>query len=103
MQEILGDPKVCPHGNPLPGCDDHVRNWQPLSSFQPGSEVTIRRIHEHAEDNHELLEYLIEKELLPGSTVKILSILPFNQTCSIKLKDQVETLGLMTAGLIYAE
>jgi DtxR family Mn-dependent transcriptional regulator len=103
MEEILGDPKVCPHGNPMPGCDEFVSGWRSLVSVQPGSVVTIRRIHEHAEDNHELLKYLIEKNLLPGSLVKVLSVLPFNQTCSIEANGQVETLGLVTAGFIFVE
>ncbi len=51
-----------------------------------GEQVTIRRIHEFAEENTELLNFLIEKMVLPGVEVEVLEVLPFNQTLTIGLE-----------------
>ncbi len=103
MREILDDPKVCPHGNPFPGFESFTSNWIPLVDIPAGEKVIIRRIHEFAEDNPELLEFLINNKILPGSHAKILTILPFNQTIAIEVGGAIITLGFATARYIFAE
>lgn len=103
MREILQDPQVCPHGNPFPGCEQAVSDWLPLTDIPVGESVTIRRIHEFAEDNPELLGFLIENNILPGVQTRILSILPFNQTLSMEVDQKTVTLGFATAHFIFAE
>ncbi len=34
MRDVLGDPQVCPHGNPLPGCEHVVNGWVPLPALR---------------------------------------------------------------------
>ena len=63
MSAILGNPQVCPHGNPFPGCEQATSQWVPLTDLPVGAAVIIRRIHEFAEDNLELLRFLIENGL----------------------------------------
>ena len=41
-------------------------DWLPLTGVQPGEKVIIRRIHETAEDNHELMEFLETNGIVPG-------------------------------------
>ena len=103
MVEILGDPKVCPHGNPMPGFEEFVANWKPVLSMKTGQSGIIRRIHENAEDDHDLLEYLIENELLPGQQLSLANFLPFNQTCTVLANGKEHTLGLRTASQIFVE
>src|SRR5512134_173225 len=55
--EELGHPQTCPHGNPLPGCEGAVSSWLPLTEIPANQTVTIRRIHELAEYNLELLDF----------------------------------------------
>ncbi len=103
LREVLDDPKVCPHGNPFPGCEEYASGWTPLTELQAGQEVVIRRIHEFAEDNHQLLRFLAENGIEPGVTAKIIEILPFNQTVSIELDGKPLTLGFTAARFIFAE
>lgn len=103
LREVLGDPKVCPHGNPLPGCEAYTSQWMPLTDLSAGEIVVIRRIHEFAEDNHELLMFLSKNGIAPGATVEIIEILPFNQTVTIHLEEKRITLGFQAARFIFAE
>ena len=101
--DILNHPQTCPHGNPLPGCEHVTQSWVPLTELSVGARVTIRRIHEFAEDNAELLKFLVEHKIMPGTTVEIAEVLPFNQTITIHQGSQPITLGFSTARFIFAE
>jgi DtxR family transcriptional regulator, Mn-dependent transcriptional regulator len=103
LREILGDPQVCPHGNPFPGFERVVKDLVPLTDLPVGELVTVRRIHEFVEDNHELLKFLIENGLSPGAKVKVTEVLPFNQTLTLSVDRKKVTLGFSAAKLIFAE
>ncbi len=103
MRAILGDPQVCPHGNPFPGCEHVTSQWIALTDLSSGETMIIRRIHEFAEDNPELLRFLIENGVLPGARAQMLDILPFNQTLTIRVNEKPVTLGFPTACFIFAE
>lgn len=103
LLEQLKYPTTCPHGNPLPGCEEAVKDWAPLTSISTGKTVTIRRIHELAEENAELLAYLETKSLTPGVQATVTETLPFNQTITVKIGDQPVTLGYVAARYIFVE
>jgi len=103
LREVLDDPKVCPHGNPFPGCEHVTSQWKPLTELCEGQQVTVRRIHEFAEDNPEILDFLSAHGIVPGIQVEILDILPFNQTLSILTSGKTITLGFPVARYIFAE
>ena len=101
--EELGHPKTCPHGNPLPGFEEAVANWTPLTKTSPKDKVIIKRIHEIAEQNSELMAFLETKGILLGVHAKVLEMLPFNQTITIEVKGQQITLGFASAKFIFVE
>lgn len=103
LSDILDDPKVCPHGNPLPGYEHVVSGWTPLTELNPGETVTIRRVHEFAEENHDLLLYLIENGILPGVEIEVVEVLAFNQTVTIRVDKRTITLGFAVARYIFAD
>jgi DtxR family Mn-dependent transcriptional regulator len=103
MREVLEDPKVCPHGNPFPGYEHLTSSWISLTELSPGETVTLRRIHEFAEDNPELLEFFSQNNVLPGNRAEIVEILPFNQTLTVKIKNKDVILGFSVAQHIHAE
>jgi DtxR family Mn-dependent transcriptional regulator len=103
LLDVLGNPQVCPHGNPLPGYEHVVGGWIPLTELTLGERVVIRRIHEFAEENHDLLNFLIENRILPSTEAKVLEILPFNQTLTIEVEGRQVTLGFPAARYIFAE
>lgn len=101
--EELGHPQTCPHGNPLPGCEEAASSWVPLTGISANERVTIKRVHELAEYNPELLAFLESKGLIPGTEVFVEEVLPFNQTISIKTQREVVTLGFALANYIFVE
>lgn len=103
LRETLGDPHVCPHGNPFPGYESVVKDLVPLTELPAGELVTVRRIHEFAEDNHDLLRFLIENGLTPGAKVKVTEVLLFNHTLTLSVDHKTVTLGLAAAGLIFVQ
>lgn len=103
LYEELGHPQTCPHGNPLPGCDGAVAGWVPLIEVPPNRVVIIRRVHELAEYNLELLAFLEKKGITPGAEVTILEVLPFNQTVTLDVKGQTVTLGFASARYLFVE
>jgi DtxR family Mn-dependent transcriptional regulator len=103
MAEVLGNPKICPHGNPFPGHEALVSKWLPLTDMEAGESVIIRRVHEFGEDNRELLKYLAGNGVMPSVRVQITEMLPFNQTLSISASNKSITLGFPAARFIFAE
>jgi DtxR family transcriptional regulator, Mn-dependent transcriptional regulator len=103
MRANLDDPQLCPHGNPLPGFEHVTVDWLPLTAMRPGEKVIIRRIHETAEENHELLEFLEKNGIVPGALAEVISVLSFNQTMDLQVGKQKVALGLPTARYIFVE
>jgi DtxR family Mn-dependent transcriptional regulator len=103
MRTNLDDPQLCPHGNPLPGYEHIAADWFPLTSILPGEKVIIRRIHETAEDNHELLQFLETNGMVPGARAEVSEVLAFNQTIELKLGKKNVTVGFPTAKYIFVE
>src|SRR5512141_806380 len=64
LLEELGHPQTCPHGNPLPGSEEAVAGWIPLTQVAPNDKVIIRRVHELAEQNSELMAFLEKNGIL---------------------------------------
>jgi DtxR family transcriptional regulator, Mn-dependent transcriptional regulator len=101
LQSEMQDPKFCPHGNPLPGFEDHVRQYLPLSQVEPGGEVILRRIHETLEEHYDSLAFLEAKGLTPGAAIRVEEVLTFNETIRITVGNKHVILGLSLAGLIF--
>ena len=74
LDELLGHPETCPHGNPI---DEAAAERRPdgllLSEVDSGSQVTIYRITEAAEDDGGLVSYLQARGLRPGARATILA------------------------------
>ena len=101
LDELLGHPEVCPHGNPI---DLAAAERRPdgllLSDVDSGSQVTVYRITEAAEDDGGLVSYLEARGLRPGAQVTILA--RSESTDSLTLEGPLgrATLGLRPASLI---
>jgi DtxR family transcriptional regulator, iron-dependent repressor len=101
MRANLDDPQLCPHGNPLPGHEQVAENWFPLTVIAPKEKVTIRRIHETAEDDHDLLQFLEAHGVVPGAQAEVTEVLPFNQTISLKVGEKNVAVGFAAARYIF--
>jgi DtxR family Mn-dependent transcriptional regulator len=101
--EDLGHPLTCPHGNPLPGCEKSVVSWIPVTEAPLNGKAVIKRVHELAEYNQQLIAFLEEKKLMPGAEVIVREILPFNQTITLEIDGQMVILGYATARYLFVE
>jgi len=102
MLAHLDDPRTCPHGNPLPGHESLLDESVPLTEVEIGQRLTIRRIHESAEENPEILAYLEDHQLMPGTEALVMEVMPFNQTITLQVADRPVVLGLAIAEHIFA-
>jgi DtxR family transcriptional regulator, Mn-dependent transcriptional regulator len=76
LNELLGSPTTCPHGNPIPGSDYCDPDASPLSAVVVGSPFTIRRITEELEFEPGLLEFLEESAIQPGNSGTVTAASP---------------------------
>ena len=68
IDELLGRPPTCPHGNPIPR-DGHTPErpaGNRMSDAPSGSTITILRVTEEAEEDARLLTFLQENGVRPG-------------------------------------
>src|SRR5512138_483530 len=101
--EELQHPQTCPHGNPLPGCEDAVADWVRLTDVSPNEVVTIKRVHELTEYQSDLLAFFENKGLRPDAEVTIREVLPFNQTITLEVGGRAVTLGFASAQHLFVE
>jgi DtxR family Mn-dependent transcriptional regulator len=75
----LHKPTTCPHGNPIPGYVPNARTYLAdngafrLSNAEIGQEVAILCVSEVVEDEEALIEYLHERDLIPGAHIALAS------------------------------
>lgn len=101
LDDLLGHPETCPHGNPIDAAAAARRpSGERLSDIDSGSVVTIHRITEEAEEDAGLLSYLEARGLRPGVRIEVLA--RSDSTDSLTLEGPLgrATLGLRPAGLI---
>ncbi len=67
--EKLGDPKTCPHGNPIPGAGYRPPPVQPLAELEGTGRV--ERISEELELDGEIMDFLDRHDLRPGADVTV--------------------------------
>ena len=103
LMDILDAPQVCPHGNPFPGFEQVTNAWLPLSAIPAGESLMIRRLHEFAEDNLDLLQFLVVNGIAPGVQTVITEVLTFNQTLTLKVGSRSVVLGFSAAHSLYGE
>jgi DtxR family Mn-dependent transcriptional regulator len=72
---VLGDPKVCPHGHPIPPADlsEPHRPGVKLAELQPGASA---RIIDVIEDVPEMLRYLDSIGMRPGAEIDVVDCAP---------------------------
>jgi DtxR family Mn-dependent transcriptional regulator len=101
LDEMLGHPVTCPHGNPI---DAETARKRPagirLSEIEAGTDATIYRITEEAEEDAGLLSYLEARALTPGAHVKILSNSGSLDSLTLEGPRGRATLGLRPASLV---
>ena len=72
--ELLGDPVVCPHGNPIPGSKQEHRETvgqSTLAEVSAGQTVRFLRLTEEVETDLSTLRYLGDAGFVPGQSATV--------------------------------
>jgi DtxR family Mn-dependent transcriptional regulator len=102
LDEMLGHPETCPHGNPIDAETARRRPaGTPLSSVEAGERATIYRITEEAEEDPGLLSYLEARALRPGAHITVLARSGSLDSLTLDGPLGRATLGLRPAGLVH--
>jgi DtxR family Mn-dependent transcriptional regulator len=101
LDEMLGHPPTCPHGNPIDAETASRRpKGAPLSAVEAGQRATIYRITEEAEEDAGLLSYLEARALTPGAPVTVLARSESLDSLTLDGPRGRATLGLRPASLV---
>ena len=105
IDELLGRPPTCPHGNPIPR-DGHTPDrpaGAPMSDARAGGTITVLRVTEEAEEDARLLTFLQENGVRPGNVFDVVDVAEHIGTMTLRGSDggpmdgQEVTIGLAAA------
>ncbi len=102
IADALGDPRHDPHGDPIPdakldlAADDTVR----LSDLEPGATAAFARV---SDSDPEMLRYLDERGIRPGSELQVVSRDPFEGPLHVTVAGAEHVLGERLAGAIRVQ
>ncbi|MEW6404108.1 MAG: metal-dependent transcriptional regulator [Chloroflexota bacterium] len=96
---FLGDPKTCPRGNPIPASDGTFAPLDGilLSEAAIGATVHVLAVNATATD---VLVYLQERGILPGSELTILEAAPLQGPLTLRVGEKEIALGLSLAEFV---
>ena len=105
IDELLGRPPTCPHGNPIPR-DGHTPErpaGNRMSDAPSGSTITILRVTEEAEEDARLLTFLQENGVRPGHVFDVMDVAEHIGTMTLRrvngeaMDGHEVTIGLVAA------
>lgn len=96
MDAVLGHPRFDPHGDPIPSRSGELaeRPLEALVDCAAGRRVQVARVSDH---DPELLRYLGELGLYPGTTVEIVGVEPYQGPLRLDLDGRAVLLGRAAA------
>ncbi len=101
LDQLFGHPETCPHGNPIDAASAKRRpSGVPLSEVEAGTQATVFRITEEAEDDKGLLSYLEARALRPGAPITVLARSESLDSLTLEGPIGRATLGLRPASLV---
>jgi len=103
LAQFLDNPKVCPHGNPIPKDNRELPEVPgiPLTDLEPGR--VGRMVSVVSENNTKFLHYLTSLGLIPGAKVKVLEKASFDGTLTIEVNNATKAIGPQAASFIMVE
>ncbi|HUZ85889.1 MAG TPA: metal-dependent transcriptional regulator [Candidatus Baltobacterales bacterium] len=102
LYEVLGRPKTCPHGNPIPGHSEASPREVRLSSLQSSAAASVSRVSEVAEREAPLLlAYLSERGLVPGRELTVTDVDEVGKTLRLRTAGRDVTLSFETAAKLW--
>lgn len=103
MDELLGYPKIDPHGSPIPDRNGKIiwKSYNKLSDCKVGETVRLSAV---INTSSEFLKFLNSREMQLGLKLKIKSIEAFDQSVTVSYnKKQTEVLSHMVCERLLVE
>lgn len=100
LVEVLGHPRTCPHGNPIPGAEPTGEVLTALDQADPGEQVRLGRVTEVVEIDSDALTYLSRHGFVPGVVATVADRAP-DGTLTLDLGDHRFSLGPALARQLY--
>jgi DtxR family Mn-dependent transcriptional regulator len=103
MADVLGDPEFDPHGHPIPARDGTLTlpPTRPMSDLEQGAVATVSRVND--DSNAELLRYLDDLGIRPGTQFRLLELAPFEGPLTIQVNQKQKIVGRRAADSIYVK
>jgi DtxR family Mn-dependent transcriptional regulator len=97
LAEYLDQPQVDPHGHRIPSREGALppRTCLPLAEIEAGQTVALLEV---PDGDPELLRYLGDQELYPGTVFQVMAVAPFNGPLTVRVGERDHTLGRELAG-----
>jgi DtxR family transcriptional regulator, iron-dependent repressor len=104
LDELLGQPATCPHGNVIPGREPPYGELIALADLMPGTPATVHRVSEVAEhDAPELLRELEAYGLVTGARITVTDADRSVQAVPVEVGGKTRPIGTGVARLIWVE
>ena len=110
LAAFLGEPKTCPHGNPICAADGSFTPLEgvSLSTVKPGETVRVLAVNATSTD---VLRYLQERGLLPGCELTVVEAEPMQGPLTLRVDPAGESgaggkevaLGLLLAEFVLVK
>ena len=104
IAQALGDPTHDPHGDPIPTRDLRMPSQSStrLCDLRPGQLALVQRV---PDTNPELLRYLGDHGIVPGTCIEVLAYYAFDDNLTIRVQNHSEAriLGIRITRQIYAK
>ena len=99
MAEVIGEPRVDPHGAPIPSREGAVEEvlGNSLADLTPGQSAEVARVDD---EDAELLRYLDELGLRPGARVLVQARGPFGGPVTVLVNGRQHSIGVSLAARV---
>jgi len=99
LAAFLGDPKSCPRGNPIPAADGSFAPLDGITLSEAAVGDVLQVVAVNATST-EVLRYLQDRNILPGSEITLLEAAPLQGPLTIKVGGKEVALGLQIADFV---
>ena len=103
LAEFLGNPEVCPHGNPIPKDNRELPKVSGIPLIELEIEQAGKMVSVISESNVKFLQYLTSLGLIPGAKVQVLEKAPLDGTLTIEVNGSTKAVGPQAASFIMVE
>lgn len=102
LAQFLGEPVVCPHGDPIPDSTGKVPplNGIPLNALEVGQQARVQAVLATATD---VLQYLEARGLIPGVVFTFVEIAPLQGPLILNVGEKEISVGAQIAERVLVE